>query len=156
MSLSYPIRAWIVSALLVPPLLTPLLPVQAAPSGPETPRVPAQASQGGSPQIPAQVLQWRQQIETLSKQGRFAEAIPLQMQELAWVERMLGLDHPDTSTSLNSLAFLYASQGTYAKAEHLYIRALAIWEKVLGSDHPDTATSLNNLAFLYASQGAFA
>ena len=156
MSLSYPIRAWIVSALLVPPLLTPLLPVQAAPSGPETPRVPAQASQGGSPQIPAQVLQWRQQIETLSKQGRFAEAIPLQMQELAWVERMLGPDHPDTSTSLNSLAELYRIQGAYAKAEPLHLRALAINEKMLSPDHRDTATSFNNLADLYSIQGVFA
>ena len=155
MSLRDPIREWMVSALLVPPLLTPL-PVQAGLLEAQTPRLLAQASPGGSPQVPAQVQQWRQQILTLRKQGRYAEAIPLQMQELIWVERILGAEHLSTAISLSNLAGLYHSQGDYAKAEPLFLRALAISEKVLGLDHPDTATSLNNLAFLYKSQGAYA
>ena len=59
MSLRDPIREWMVSALLVPPLLTPL-PVQAGLLEAQTPRLLAQASPGGSPQVPAQVQQWRQ------------------------------------------------------------------------------------------------
>ena len=63
MSLRHPIRAWMVSALLLPPLLTPL-PVKAGPPRLETPGLIAQASQGGKQQMPAEVLQWRQQIQT--------------------------------------------------------------------------------------------
>jgi tetratricopeptide (TPR) repeat protein len=156
MSLRYPIGALVVGALLVPSLLKPLLPVQAGPPGPETPRLITQGNLGGSPQEPAEVLQWRQHIETLVRQGRHAEAIPLQLQELAWVERVLGPDHPTTATSLNNLGFLYGHQGAYDKAEPFHLRALAIREKALGADHPITATSLNNLGFLYGHQGAYA
>ena len=155
MSLRHPFRAWMVSALLVPPLLTPLPAVQAGPLEAETPRLLAQASQGGSPQVPAQVLQWRQQIETLFQQRRYAEAIPLQLQELAWVERVLGPEHPSTASSLNNLGEIYRFQGRYREAEPLYKRSLGTITKVLGPDHPDTASSLNNLAGLYVSQGAY-
>jgi CHAT domain-containing protein/Tfp pilus assembly protein PilF len=106
--------------------------------------------------VPAQVLQWRQQIKALYEQGRYAHSIALQVQELAWVERVLGAEHPSTATSTNNLAFLHTSQGDYAKAEPLYLRALAIEEKVLGPVHPDTASSLSNLAELYRLQGAYA
>ena len=144
------------SALLVPPLLTPLLPVQAGPLEAETLRLIAQAGPAGSSQVPSQVQQWRQQIKALYQQGRYAEAIALQMQELAWVEQVFGPGHPDTATSLRGLAFLYYNQGAYTKAEPLLLRALAITEKALGPDHPDAATSINNLAVLYQAQGAYA
>ncbi|MFM7640403.1 MAG: tetratricopeptide repeat protein, partial [Cyanobium sp.] len=156
MSQRHSIRALMASALLLQPWLPMLAPVQAGQIGPEMPRLIAQASPAGSPLVPDQVLQWRQQIQKLYVQARYAEVIPLQIQELAWAERGLGPEHPDTATSLNNLAALYNSQGAYAKAEPLYLRALAIREKAQGPDHPDTATSLNNLAGLYESQGAYA
>jgi CHAT domain-containing protein/Tfp pilus assembly protein PilF len=156
MSPRFPTCAWLVGALVLPPLLPPPPAVQAGLLGTQTPRLIAQTSPGGSPQVPAQVLQWRQQIQSLAEQARYAEAIPLQIQELAWVERVFGDGHPSTATSLNNLAFLHSSQGAYAKSESLFLRALAIEEKVLGLDHPDTATSLSNLAELYRIQGAYA
>jgi CHAT domain-containing protein/Tfp pilus assembly protein PilF len=107
-------------------------------------------------EVPAEVMAWREQVQTLYQQRKVREAIPLQEQELTWTEKTYGPDHPDTAFSLNNLAFLYYIQGAYAKAEPLYLRALAIREKALGPDHPDTATSLNNLAGLYHSQGAYA
>jgi CHAT domain-containing protein/Tfp pilus assembly protein PilF len=107
-------------------------------------------------EVPAEVMAWREQVQTLYQQRKVREAIPLQEQELTWTEKTYGPDHPDTAFSLNNLAFLYFIQGAYAKAEPLYLRALAIREKALGPDHPDTATSLNNLAGLYHSQGAYA
>jgi tetratricopeptide (TPR) repeat protein len=55
--------------------------------------------------------------------------------EEVW-EKTLGLDRPDVTWSLNSLATLYADQGQYAKAEHFYERALAIWEKALARSTP--------------------
>ena len=141
----------VLAGVLVYPL--PLVKAGGVASG--EPELVAQA-RGGAQEVPAQVTEWRQQVQALVQQGKFNEAIPLQQQDLAWTEKTYGLDHPDTATSLNNLATLYRSQGAYAKAEPLYLRALAIKEKALGPDHPSTATSLNNLAALYRSQGAYA
>jgi tetratricopeptide (TPR) repeat protein len=63
-------------------------------------------------------------------------------------EKSLGLEHPDTATSLNNLAELYRAQGKYEQAEPLYQRSLAIWEKALGPEHPNVATALQNYAVL--------
>ena len=69
---------------------------------------------------------------------------------------MLGPDHPDVATTLNSLAALYAARDDYAAAEPLLTRALAIREQALGADDRFTAQSVNNLALLYAAQGRYA
>ena len=66
---------------------------------------------------------------------------------------MLGVDHPNTASSLNNLANLYRAQGRYSKAEPLYAKALSTRRREFGTDHPDTADSLNNLAGLYLDQG---
>ena len=68
-------------------------------------------------------------------------------------EKSLGVEHPETATSLNNLALLLQDQGDLAGARPLYERALAIFEKALGPEHPHTATSLNNLANLLQAQG---
>ena len=52
--------------------------------------------------------------------------------------RRVGLDHPDTARSLDSLAYLHRAQGRLGEAEPLYRRALAIRKKALGPDHTDT------------------
>ena len=90
-----------------------------------------------------------QQVQTLFKQGKYQEAIPLAEKAVEIAKRVYGPEHPDTATSLNNLAVLYRDMGEYAKAEPLYQEALRIRQKVLGSEHPDTAISLNNLAGLY-------
>jgi tetratricopeptide (TPR) repeat protein len=127
-----------------------------APIATDGPVLLAQASGQSSSPFPAEVQEWQRQAKTLQQQGKYLEAAQIQEKELAWTQQHLGPDHPDTATSLNSLAALYYSQGAYAKAEPLFLRALAIRKKALGPDHPDTATSLNNLAALYSSQGAYA
>jgi tetratricopeptide (TPR) repeat protein/transcriptional regulator with XRE-family HTH domain len=68
-------------------------------------------------------------------------------------ERILGPDHPDTATGLNSLALLLWSQGELAAARPLFERALATRERVLGPDHPDTAAGVNDLALLLHDAG---
>ncbi|HEX3045013.1 MAG TPA: tetratricopeptide repeat protein [Bacillota bacterium] len=88
-------------------------------------------------------------------QGRYEEAEPLYKRALEIRERVQGLDHPDTTTSLNNLALLYTNQGRYEEAEPLYKQALEIRERVQGLDHPDTATSMNNLAYLFDIQGRY-
>jgi len=68
-------------------------------------------------------------------------------------KRLLGDEHPDVATSLNSLAGLYESQGRFTEAEPLFIEALQMRKRLLSEEHPDVATSLNNLAELYENQG---
>jgi hypothetical protein len=43
-------------------------------------------------------------VEELSRQGKYADAIPLAQRALAIREKTLGPDHPDVATSLNNLA----------------------------------------------------
>jgi tetratricopeptide (TPR) repeat protein len=68
----------------------------------------------------------------------------------------LGRAHPDTATSLNSLAVLYDAMGKYKVAEPLYREALEIRKKLFGPNHIDTGTTLNNLAGLYQNIGDYA
>jgi tetratricopeptide (TPR) repeat protein len=91
----------------------------------------------------------------LNLRGRYPEAEPLLLRALAIYEQHLGPEHPDTATSLNSLATLYRNQGRYPEAEPLYLRALAICEQHLGPEHPDTALNFNYLALLYQNQGRY-
>jgi tetratricopeptide (TPR) repeat protein len=90
----------------------------------------------------------------LKDRARFSEAEPLLKRALAIYEQ-LGAAHPDTATSLNSLATLYDKQGRFSEAEPLFQRALAISKQKSGATHPDTAISLNNLALLYMHQGKY-
>ncbi|NJO82200.1 MAG: tetratricopeptide repeat protein [Blastochloris sp.] len=71
---------------------------------------------------------------------------------LAIREQLLGI-HPDTATTLDSLAGVYSSLGNYARARQLYERALIIWEQI--AHHPDSALTLNNLAILLQRQGDY-
>jgi tetratricopeptide (TPR) repeat protein len=66
------------------------------------------------------------EIVKLFNVGRYADAIPLAQLELAIYEKVLGPNHLDVATSLNTLAFFYEKQGRYADAEPLYKRAAAI------------------------------
>jgi tetratricopeptide (TPR) repeat protein len=68
-------------------------------------------------------------------------ARPLFERALAICEKALGTDHPDTATSLNSLANLLMKQGDVAGAQPLFERALAIRENVLGPNHARTKDS---------------
>eukprot|EP00752_Nemacystus_decipiens_P018035 g16168.t1 len=77
----------------------------------------------------------------MAAQGYYEDAKPLYERSLAIREKVLGPDHPDVASSLNSLAVLL-------KTQPLYERSLAIREKMLGPDHPDVASSLNSLAAL--------
>ena len=69
--------------------------------------------------------------------------------------KVLGKEHPDTATTYNNIAGVYARQGDYSKALEWYQKALAINEQGLGKDHPDTASTYNNIASVYDRQGDY-
>jgi tetratricopeptide (TPR) repeat protein len=88
--------------------------------------------------------------------GDYAKAEPLLRQGLEIKKKVLGPEHPDTATSLYTLATLYYLIGDYSKAEPLFQQALGVMKKVLGPENPDTVACLNNLAGLYLQTADYA
>ena len=70
--------------------------------------------------------------------------------------RLLGLEHPDTLNSRNSLAAAYLAAGRVAEAIPLFEQILAARQRVLGPDDPETLISQNNLASAYQDAGRIA
>ncbi len=85
--------------------------------------------------------------------GRTVEAIAIQKQVLADVERLLGAEHPATLTARNNLALSYQSAGRTADAITLQQQVLADVERLLGAEHPATLSARSNLAGSYRSAG---
>lgn len=108
------------------------------------------------PQTPAQVWEWIDEANALEAKGANGKAAALWEKVLAWRQKALGPDHPDTATSLDTLGLLYVKERAFARAEPLLARALAIRTRILGPDAPLTALSLNNLAWLSFNQGRYA
>jgi len=120
---------------------------------------PAVAFEPGAILIPAQtddeVKQSIAQINKLSAEGKYAEAIPLAERLLGSVEKQGGPERPIVAQIADTLAGLYRTTGDFARAESLFLRALAIREKALGPEHTDVAESLNNLALLYQDKSDY-
>ncbi|KAG9236373.1 kinesin light chain 3 [Amylocarpus encephaloides] len=79
-------------------------------------------------------------------EGQFIEALEIEM-------RALGPEHPDTLTSMASLASTYRNQGRWKEAEDLEVQVMETSSRVLGLEHPDTLTSMANLASTFWNQG---
>ncbi|KAF1943506.1 putative kinesin [Clathrospora elynae] len=75
--------------------------------------------------------------------GEYRAAEPMHQRALEGRERVLGLEHPDTLTSVSNLGSVLESQVKYDKAEAMHQRALEGYEKVLGPEHPNTLTSVS-------------
>jgi hypothetical protein len=67
-------------------------------------------------------------------------------QILAIRRRVLGSDHPNTLSSMNSLAETREALGDLHGALELHEQTLTARRRVLGDDHPATQSSMNNLA----------
>lgn len=85
--------------------------------------------------------------------GAYQQARALEERALAIREETLGPEHPDTASSLHSLANTLISLGDQDRARALLERALAINEKVFGLDSPQTSDDLLTLGFVLRQQG---
>jgi serine/threonine protein kinase len=70
--------------------------------------------------------------------------------------RLLGEDHPDTLTSMHTLALLGWYRGEYPQADSLFTKILQIRQRVLGQEHPDTLSAMNDLALVAWYRGEYA
>ena len=89
----------------------------------------------------------------LRERGYFPESKILLTHVLAADERTLGVEHPETLTSVNNLATCCLDMGQLKDAEALYRRALEARERTLGAEHLDTLVSVSNLAICLSTRG---
>ena len=88
-------------------------------------------------------------------QGRYETAEKKLRQALEEKEKMLGVNHLDTLTTVTLLAEVLIDQGKTQVAEELSRRALEEREKVQGEDHPETLRIVNDLAIVFQNQGKY-
>ncbi|MGW6505127.1 tetratricopeptide repeat protein, partial [Nonomuraea angiospora] len=89
----------------------------------------------------------------LHNQGAITSAISYFQRAHLVNQQESGLDHPDTLTSQNNLAYAYEAAGNLNRAIPLYEATLGDRERVLGTNHPRTLISRNNLATAYLGAG---
>lgn len=84
-----------------------------------------------------------------------SKARPLAERSLAIREGVLGPDHIEVASIVNTLANIHYQLDDFHNAEILFERALAIREKTLSPDHPDLADSLAGLALASYMEGKY-
>jgi tetratricopeptide (TPR) repeat protein len=89
----------------------------------------------------------------LWSRGQYRQALTLHEQALAGRQRVLGGDHPDTLTTLNSVGWIRHLLGDLPGARDLLKQALDARQRVLGPDHPDTMNSMSRLAEILRALG---
>jgi tetratricopeptide (TPR) repeat protein len=88
--------------------------------------------------------------------GLYDSAEPLCRYTFDIRERILGLEHPDTLSILNTIANVLLDKGDLEGAEFQYRILSDIRERVLGSEHSDTLGSFYNLAMMLVEKDNFA
>ena len=79
-------------------------------------------------------------------QNKFTDdSEPLYIECLQKRRQVLGEQHPDTITTMLTLANLYYHTKNFDKAEKLYIECLQKSKELYGDDHPDTLQSSKSL-----------
>ena len=79
---------------------------------------------------------------TYRSQGRWNEAEQLQVQVMDMSKKLLGVEHPNTLTSIESLASTYSNQGRWNEAEQLNVQVMDMRKKLLSAEHSDTLTCM--------------
>jgi hypothetical protein len=73
----------------------------------------------------------------------------LALQLMQTLKRWLGLEHPDTLSSMTGLASIYRETKRVASSAELDAEVLSIKRRVFGPQHPSTVMTTNNLALQY-------
>ena len=81
--------------------------------------------------------------------AEYRKAQELYEKALKISERVLGEEHPDTATSYNNLAGVYASQGNNKEALSNYLKAYRVCLLRLGKKHPNTKIVHENMKIAY-------
>lgn len=90
--------------------------------------------------------------ESLWRQNRAAEALPIATQAMEW---SMGIDEVRYAACIHRLGSINKRLFEYEKAEKQYAEAIMLRRKLLGTEHPDYANSLNNLGVLCVEKGMY-
>jgi tetratricopeptide (TPR) repeat protein/CHAT domain-containing protein len=101
------------------------------------------------------------QMFALKAQGQRREAITLARQVLELRRPLLGADHPEIASALNSLGILSEVQKDYPAARRFYEQAVTMRQRLFAPDrcpegHPDLAATLDALSSLLRVQAEYA
>ena len=88
-------------------------------------------------------------------QGEYLKAKRLLSATLREQHRLLGVDHPETLSTLVDFAVNAQNMGHYKVAKLRFEEALEAYEKILGTQHPATLAVSNNLGLLFEQMGMF-
>jgi tetratricopeptide (TPR) repeat protein len=77
--------------------------------------------------------------------GAYNSAESLWRRECELRRTILGLEHPNTLTSMNNLALTLGAQGDLEGARKIHEQVLEITRRVLGEEHPNTSVIAWNL-----------
>ena len=90
--------------------------------------------------------------ESLRRQGRYAEAVPVLERALGERKFRFHASHPELGDVLNSLGRTYTALGRYDDAEPLLQKALSIRQAQFGENSEEAGYCHGNLASLYSQQ----
>lgn len=89
----------------------------------------------------------------LSERGKIDEALEVNREALALHQISLGIDHPSTLNTANSLATTLNMAGEFDEALLIYKKTLASRQKIYGDKHIMIHQTLSNLASTYYGMG---
>lgn len=85
--------------------------------------------------------------------GDLVECLTVLRTALQMQRELIGIEHPDTLTSMNKLALILQDQGNASEAAELCSEALVARRAVLGNRHQGTLLSMCSLGSLYLEIG---
>ncbi|HYG61187.1 MAG TPA: serine/threonine-protein kinase [Thermoanaerobaculia bacterium] len=91
----------------------------------------------------------------LEQQGRWQEALEVNLRALAMRRRLLEPDHPDLARSYNGLGNVHSKLGQKEKALEMYRAALRIFEASYGPGHLQVAGLHGNIGSTLRESGRF-
>lgn len=74
---------------------------------------------------------------------------------LAIQERLLGINHPTTATTIENIASIHYNLSNLSESLDWHYRALNILTNTLGENHPDIANIMNNIGVILDDQGKY-
>ena len=94
--------------------------------------------------------------QATSSDGRYQisdDSSLIEHSAIGYDDWVLGVEHPDTLSSIANLAMTYCKQGRWKEGEELQLRVVETSKRVLGVEHPSTLFSMANLTSTYWIQG---
>jgi eukaryotic-like serine/threonine-protein kinase len=117
-------------------------------------RAQVETELAGQPETQARMLDTMGQVYV--SLGLYDQAAPLLQHAVAARRQLLGVEHPDTLTTLDHLAHNLERQGRYAESDKLAREVLSTRLRTLGPDHPDTIASRHSIIVLAIDNGDYA